>query len=372
MNILFVNTTCGIGSHGRICGELAEKYEKEGNRCIIAYGRGCSDKCSRFGHRIGGNLNIYEDVLKTRLFDNHGLNSYHATKEFLKWADSFNPDLLWLHNIHGYYINYELLFNWIKTKSNLKVKWTLHDCWAFTGHCAFFSMAKCEKWKNECNSCPLKKDYPGSLVLDRSTKNYYQKKKAFTGVNDLTLITPSQWLADLVRESFLRDYPVEVRYNTIDTNIFKPTASDFRKRFGLENKIVILGVANVWHKRKGLDDFIELTKMLDDRFVVVLVGLTNKQIKQLPPEILGLNKTNNPGELAQIYTAADVYLNPSKEETFGMTTIEAESCGTPAIVYQQTACEEIVKKTAGIAVPQDVKCLYHEIMKRYPMRAEHI
>ncbi|MCR5090360.1 MAG: glycosyltransferase, partial [Oscillospiraceae bacterium] len=209
--------------------------------------------------------------------------------------------------------------------------------------------------------CVQKKRYPASLILDRCRRNFDRKRAAFTGVERLTLITPSQWLADLVKQSFLKEYPVEVRYNTIDTTVFKPTPSDFRKEYGLEDKKIVLGVASVWDDRKGLDDFIALAKLLDDSYAIVLVGLSEKQIRDLPKKIIGIRRTNSTRELAAIYTAADVFVNPSREETFGLTTVEALSCGTKAIVYKDTACEEIVKQYSGVAVDQGHLCLYKAI-----------
>ena len=200
-------------------------------------------------------------------------------------------------------------------------------------------------------------------MIDNCKRNFERKKAAFTGVQKMTLITPSQWLADLVKQSLLKDYPVEVQYNTIDKTAFKPTPSDFRERYGLQDKIIVLGVANVWHTKKGLDDFVELASRLDERYVVVLVGLTKKQIKKMPLNILGIQRTESKEELAEIYTAADVFVNPSREETFGLTTFEAISCGTKAIVYQDTACEEVVRIYGGVAVPQNVESIYEEIEK---------
>ena len=406
MRVLFINTTCGVGSHGRICGELAEKYEKKGNICKIAYGRGCSEQFSKFGYRIGNKISIYSDVLQSRLFDNQGLASKYATKEFLKWADRFNPDVLWLHNIHGYYINYELLFKWIKKRPNMKVRWTLHDCWAFTGHCGFFTMVNCNKWRIGCSSCPLKYDYPKSVLFDNSRRNYQRKKEAFTGVNNLTIITPSQWLAHLVKKSFLKEYDVVVQYNTIDKKIFKPTHSSFRAKYRIENKIMILGVANVWHKRKGLDDFLELAGMLNDDYIIVLVGFSNSQIesfdkysdsihkvqsrgknvfridkgkKPLIKEVEDVVKTNNgvaiipdtavlyskvtnginvdnkgtkmilisrtdsPEELAGLYSTADFFVNPTHEDNYPTTNLEAQACGTYVITYDVGGSKETIK-----------------------------
>ena len=225
----------------------------------------------------------------------------------------------------------------------MQVKWTLHDCWAFTGHCSY---------------CPQTRRYPASYGKDSCKRNFARKRAAFTGVKSLMLITPSQWLADLTRQSFLQEYPVEVRYNTIDTNIFKPTPSDFRERYGLQDKVVVLGVANVWDERKGLNDFYKLAQMLDERYAIVLVGLSKKQMKALPKNICGIQRTNSPKELAAIYTAADVFVNPSVEETFGMTTVEAEACGTPAIVYKGTACEEIARKYGSRVVDEKIEDIF--------------
>jgi glycosyltransferase involved in cell wall biosynthesis len=297
------------------------------------------------------------------LFDGCGFGSKKATKKFLKWADEYNPDLVWLHNIHGYYINIEYLFDWIKSRPDMQVKWTLHDCWAFTGHCTYFTCAGCSKWQTKCEKCPQKQMFPSSYFLDRSEQNFLRKKSLFSGIANIQLYTPSKWLADLTRKSFLKDYPVEVLYNSIDNSVFKPTISDFKERYNVLEKIIVLGVASVWEKRKGFDDFLALNSMLDDRFVIVLVGLSSKQIKKLPEGIIGIENIKSADELAKIYSAADVFVNPSKEETFGMTTLEAVSCGTKAIVYKNTACEEVVNKFGGIAVEQDVECLYKTILK---------
>ena len=351
MKILMINVVCGIRSTGRICTDLATALEAEGHEVKIAYGRErVPEQFQKYAVRIGGDFDVWLHGIKSRLLDAHGLGSTGATKRFLEWAEQYNPDLLWLHNLHGYYINYKLLFEWIKKRPGMEVRWTLHDCWAFTGHCSYFTMAKCEQWKTHCAHCPQKKRYPASYGLDRCKRNYDQKGASFTGVKRMTLITPSNWLAELVRQSFLKEYPVEVHYNTIDRTVFKPTPSDFRKRYGLQDKIMVLGVASVWDERKGLDDFVKLAGMLDDRYAIVLVGLSDKQIRQMPKNILGLGKTNSAVELAQIYTAADILVNPSREETFGMTILEASACGTKAIVYKSTACEEVAMEHGGYAV----------------------
>lgn len=363
MKVLLINSVCGIGSTGKICGSIAEKYESEGHEVKIAFGRDATvpKRFSRFAVRIGSDLDVKLHALRTRLFDDHGFASRSATKKFLKWADEYDPDLVWLHNIHGYYINVELLFEWIKSRPGMQIKWTLHDCWAFTGHCVHFAVAKCDAWKRGCSNCPEKSVYPGSLLLDNSKNNYRRKKETFCGVRDMTLIVPSCWLRDLVKQSFLQEYQVEVQYNTIDTNIFKPTLSDFREKHGLSEKKIILGVASVWTERKGLGDFAKLAGMIPDDQVIVLVGLNETQIKSMPTNVIGIRRTNSSVDLAKIYTAADVFVNPSREETFGMTTVEAIACGTQAVVYAGTACEEIVEKYGGIASRPNVEQLFYEV-----------
>lgn len=353
MKILLINSVCGIGSTGRICTDLAKKLEADGHDVKIAYGRSdvISDQLRKYSVRIGNGVDVKMHALQTRLLDNHGLASKRATKKFLQWTDEYNPDLVWLHNLHGYYINYELLFQWIKSRPRMQVKWTLHDCWAFTGHCSHFTVAKCEQWKNHCSCCPQTHRYPACYVKGAASQNFDRKCEAFTGVKNMTLITPSQWLADLVKQSFLKEYPVEVHHNTIDTNVFKPTPSDFRERYGLVGKKIVLGVASSWGERKGLYDFYKLATMLNDRYAIVLVGLIEKQIKKLPKNILGIKRTNSPQELAAIYTAADVFFNPTYEDNYPTVNLEAEACGTKVVTYDTGGCRETIHSTESVVIP---------------------
>ena len=351
MKYLFINSVAGFGSTGRIAAEKCRELMKEGHECVLAFGRDKANCDDIPTVQIGTPLEYKLHGVRSRLLDDHGFGSQRATREFLKWVRRFDPDVIWLHNVHGYYIHIGLLFGYLKTCGK-KILWTLHDCWAFTGHCAYFDFVGCGKWETGCHACPQKGSYPASIGLDGSRRNYEKKKALFTGIGDLKLIVPSYWLEKRVKRSFLGEYPVEVVYNTINTAIFKPTPSDFRKKYGLENKKIILGVASVWDARKGLKDFIALSEMLDDRYKIVLIGLSQAQIDALPKTILGLPRTNSMQELAESYSAADVYVNPSTEETFGMTAMEARCCGTEAIVYQNTACEEIVDRFGGIAVPR--------------------
>jgi len=353
MKVLMINSVCGIRSTGRICTDLAKELEAQGHEVKIAYGRveEVPEQFQKYAVRIGSNLDLNLHAIRTRLLDDHGFGSRRATREFLKWADSYNPDLLWLHNIHGYYINIELLFQWIKARSQIKVNWTLHDCWAFTGHCTYFTAAKCEKWRTGCQSCPQKKLYPTSLLLDRSRWNYLQKKALFTGVRDMTLITPSKWLAGLVRQSFLKEYPVDVRYNSINTDVFKPTPSNFREQRGLKDKKIILGVASGWGERKGFPDFLKLAEMIENTYVIVLVGVHNAQIKKLRKNMIGIRRTNNTSELAEIYTAADVFFNPTYEDNYPTVNLEAQACGIPVVTYASGGSAETLYTENSVAVP---------------------
>lgn len=297
------------------------------------------------------------------LFGVNGLLSINGTRQLIGELKKFAPDVIHLHNLHGFCVNIPMLFNYIK-KNNIKVVWTLHDCWAFTGHCPYFTMAKCEKWKTSCYNCPQYKEYPKSL-FDNSKKMYRLKKKWFTGVDDLTIVTPSEWLAGLVRQSFLKDYPVKVIHNGIDLNVFKPTESDFRKKYNIaENKYILLGVAFGWGKRKGLDVFIEIQQRLDkDKYQIVLVGTDDNADMLLPKEIISIHKTQNQTELAEIYTAADLFVNPTREDNYPTVNMEAIACGTPVITFNTGGSPEIIENTTGCVVESnDVNGLLREIV----------
>ncbi len=362
MKYLFINSVAGVGSTGRIAAEKCRELMADGHECRLAYGRACANCDDIPTIRIGRELDFKVHGAMNRIFDNHGFNSAGATRRFLKQVRKYDPDVIWLHNVHGYYIHVGLLFEYLRFCGK-KIIWTLHDCWSFTGHCAYFDYAGCDKWKTGCHHCPQKKSYPASVLLDNSEENYASKKYHFTGIPNLTLTVPSNWLADRVRNSFLAEYPIEVVYNTVNRSVFCPTVGDFRKRHGLEEKILLLGVANVWDERKGLKDFVEMAGRLDDRYRIVLVGLTEAQSRDLPGNILSIPRTDSVRQLAEIYTAADWYINPSVEETFGMTTLEALCCGTQAIVYQDTACEEIVREFGGIAVPRNLDALLEAVSR---------
>lgn len=361
MRVLEINTVCGIKSTGRIAAEIANEYIQKGNEVIIAYGReNVPERIRTISYRISSNFQTKVNALHARCFDDDGFAAFSTTKKFLKWAEGYNPDLLWLHNLHGYYINVELLFEWIKSRPNMKVNWTLHDCWAFTGHCSYYTYVQCEKWKTHCCNCVQKKEYPKSLFMDKSYSNYDRKKKAFLGVNNLTLITPSEWLAKEVKNSFLSCYPVNVVNNKIDTSVFKPTPSNIKIRMGIENKKVILGVAAQWQFIKGWNDFIKLSYLIDETYIIILVGVTKSQKKSLPSNIIGVERTANATELAELYTAADIFVNPTYEDNYPTTNLESQACGTPCVTYETGGSIESVKKENIVDVG-DIEGLWRKI-----------
>ncbi len=292
--------------------------------------------------------------------------SYFSTRSFIKQIKKFHPDVIHLHNLHGSYINIPTLFEFIKA-NNIPVVWTLHDCWAFTGHCSHFTMVHCDKWKTGCYECPQYNEYPCSL-FDNSKKMYRLKQEWFTGVKNLTIVTPSEWLAGLVKQSFLEDYPVKVINNGIDLSVFKPTPSNFREEYGIpKGKFIVLGVAFGWGKRKGLDVFIELSKRLEqDKFQIVLVGTDEKVDKQLPKNIISIHRTQNQTELAEIYTAADLFVNPTREDNYPTVNMEAIACGTPVVTFDTGGSSECIDETCGCVVScDDIEGLEVEIRKIY-------
>ena len=362
MKVLQINSVCGVGSTGRIATDLYKVLEEQGHECVIAYGRGTAPEGIKT-IKIGTDFDNYMHVAKTRLFDKHGFGSTKATKEFIKKVKEYDPDVIHLHNIHGYYINIEILFDYLK-ESNKKVIWTLHDCWAFTGHCSHFDYIGCNKWKYKCEKCPQKNTYPSSILKDNSTWNYERKKQIFTSLDNMTIVTPSKWLASLVRNSFLKKYYIKVINNGINLDIFKYTNSNFRKKHNLQDKIIILGVASIWSKKKGFDYFIELSKLLNDNFKVVMVGVSKKQKERLPKNILVISKTNNSKELAEIYSAADVFVNPTLEDTYPTTNLEAIACGTKVLTFDSGGASETISKTDGIVIKKDnIKSLIEELLK---------
>lgn len=344
MKVLQINSVCGIRSTGRICTDIADVLAENGNECLIVYGREqVPDKYKSISVRADTTLGVRMHALQSRFFDNAGFSRKKATQKLINWIREYNPDVIHLHNLHGYYINVEVLFDYLK-QCGKPVVWTLHDCWAFTGHCTYFTIVGCEKWKTGCKECLQTHRYPKNIFFDRSPVNYQLKKTLFTGVDNLYIVTPSQWLAGLVQESFLDKYPVRVIHNGIDVSTFKPRETgDIRAKFGIPvEKRLILGVSSCWDAGKGYCDFFRLAKMLDERYCMVMVGVSDKQMKELPDNIIGIGKTDNAKELAELYSACDIFVNPTYEDNYPTVNIEAQACGTPAVTYKTGGSVESV------------------------------
>ena len=342
--ILFINSVC-YGSTGSICKNLYRMAESKGHECCIAYGRG--EAAEGFTcKRIGNNLDVYTHGILARINDMSGFGSVNATKSFVHWLEEYKPDIIHMHNLHGYYLNIEVLFQYLKNHPEIKKIWTLHDCWSFTGHCPHFQYEKCHQWIEGCKKCPRTNEYPKSL-LDKCGRNYEKKKRTFLNVNNMTIVTPSEWLRQLAEKSYLKGYKTVVVYNGINTDVFKPTESSILEKYHIGDKKVILGVASVWDHKKGLDSFVKLSSNICDDYKIVLIGLSEEQVKQIPPKIIGIERTENVNELVQWYSASTVFLNPSLEDTYPTVNLEAQACGTYVLTFDTGGMKETIKYSNG-------------------------
>ncbi len=349
MKVVQINTTCGVGSTGKICVGIGELLTKQGTENYILY----SSQTDGYPHGIACSSDRYikMQALKSRIFGNYGFNSVAATERMIRELDRIKPDLVHLHNIHGHDCHLEKLFAYFKNH-NTKLVWTFHDCWAFTGYCPHFAMCGCDKWQTTCSDCIQRRGY--SWFFDRSRRMFQRKKRLIEGL-DLTVVAPSQWTAEMAKQSFFKDNPVKVIYNGVDVSVFQPTPNTFKDDYNAaSDKKIVLGVAFGWGPRKGLDVMIELAKRLDSkRYQVVLVGTDDAVDQQLPAEILSIHRTQNQAELAQMYTAADVFVNPTREEVLGLTNIEANACGTPVVTFRTGGSPECIDASSGVVVEQD-------------------
>ncbi|OQX81546.1 MAG: hypothetical protein B6D61_00540 [Bacteroidetes bacterium 4484_249] len=350
MKVFQINTTLNSGSTGRIAEGIGQKVIENGGESYIAFGRS-SNPSSSSAIKIGTSWDQTLHLAHTRLFDTHGFHSKKATDELVQNITKIQPDIIHLHNIHGYYLNIEILFDFFKDWSK-PIVWTFHDCWPFTGHCCYYERVKCEKWKTGCHHCPLKKLYPRSCFLDNSRSNYLKKKFLFNLPDNLHLVTVSHWLENQVKESFFQSHRLQTIYNGVDLTVFKPGDQNvLKKRYGYENKKIILGVANIWSEGKGLKSFLELSKLINEKQLIILIGVNEKLSKKLPENVIGIKHTSSIEELAAYYNMADVFVSPSIAETFGVVIAEAMACGTPSVVYNSSAMTELVDKEIGYVVP---------------------
>lgn len=344
--LLQINITANWGSHGKIAEGIGLAAMRHGWESHIAYGRWKNPSRSQLYH-IGSSIDESIHGISSRIFDNHGLMSHIATHNLIRYIHKIGPDIIHLHNIHGYYLNYPILFAFL-TKSNIPVVWTLHDCWPYTGHCAHYMFANCDKWKTHCRQCPLKANYPRSIFADRSYKNFEQKRQAFLSLANLTLVPVSKWLERELRQSFFKESNIRQIYNGIDVETFRRTDNPtIREKYDIANsKKVVLGIASNWH-RKGLQDFARLRSALDDQYEIVLVGVRKEDAKRLPNGIHGIQRTEDTEDLKALYSTADVYFNPTWEDNFPTTILESLACGTPVVTYNTGGCGEAIEPETG-------------------------
>ncbi|MBQ4107959.1 MAG: glycosyltransferase [Clostridia bacterium] len=360
--IAFINAI-PYGSTGKIVKGIAKIAKNEGAETLtyLSWTKGYR-KSDDPDVIVGSFLGKLFHMGMAKLNGKNGCYSKRDTKKLLKKLDEFKPDVIDLHILHNWNMNLPMLFDYIK-KNKIKTVWTFHDCWAFTGQCPHFIMAGCDKWKTACHSCPQYREYPGAYV-DKTELMHRLKKEWFLGIEDLTIVTPSKWLGELVKESFLKDYSVKVINNGIDLDIFKPTESDFRKKYNIEDKKVVLGVAFGWGRRKGLDVFCQLANELPNDYQIVLVGTDEETDKQLPSNIISIHRTSNQKELAEIYSASDVFANPTREDTFPTVNMEALACGTPVVTFKTGGSPEIVDESCGSVVGVDDAFMFKDEIVR--------
>lgn len=341
--LLQLNCTSNWGSTGKIAEQIGLKAQESGWECYVAFGRSANPSALK-NIKVGNMLWTVEHFVENRLLDNEGLASRIPTRQLLKGIDKIHPDVVHLHNIHDHWLNYKILFEYLVEKQ-IPVVWTQHDQWATTGHCCY-NLVGCDRWKTECYDCPLSKWYS----LDRSRRNFNLKKNLCAGLKSLTIVPVSEWLADNMRQSHLKNRPIEVIHNGIDTNVFKPVVPTPIKDKRIEDKKILLAVASVWSDAKGLSDYIKLSEVLPDDYIIVLVGLKESQIASLPQRIVGLPRTQNVTELVQLYSMAHIVMSLSYSETFGLSIVEGMACGTPAIVYDNTAQKYQIDERTGLTV----------------------
>ena len=362
--LLQINVSANWGSTGRIAEQINQAAKMSGWECWIAYSRFANTSESDL-IQIGTKKDVLCAVLETRLLDRAGLSMRKATKMLIQQIELLRPDVVHLHNIHGYVLNYELLFDYL-SKTNIKVVWTFHDFWAITGHCAHFVDINCDKWLTGCHHCPKHKSYPSSFT-DFSARNYALKKRLFTGNPNLHTVAVSEWVAKYVRESFFKEKDIRVIHNGVDLNVFRPL------EITKNDKLNILAISNIWTKSKGLDDILKLRELLSEEYSITIVGLTDKQIKQLPKGILGITRTQNIEDLVKLYNQADVLINPTYADSFPTVNLESLACGTPIITYNTGGSPEAIDCKTGVVLEQgDIRGIADAIenMKEHPLSAE--
>lgn len=345
--LLQINVTANWGSTGKIAEQIGLCAQKYGWISYIAYGRMMNPSNNEL-IKIGNAFDVYEHYAEGKFLDNEGLASRRATKRLLRKMDEIMPDIVHLHNIHDHYLNYPMLFRYLADKT-IPVVWTQHDQWATTGHCCY-NLVGCEHWKDECHDCPMSQWFS----LDRSRRNFRLKKQLCANIPSLTIVPVSEWLGGNIRQSHLQDRDIQVIHNGIDIRTFSPQPVNAYERYGIDkNKKIVLGVAALWDTRKGLDDFYELDKRLSaDEYAIVIVGKRTEDIKQIENgcQMVFIDRTQNALELAQLYSSASVFVNPTYQDNYPTTNLEAIACGSPVITYKTGGSPEAVDENTGLVV----------------------
>lgn len=360
MRILQINTAINTGSVGRIVSGIGSLLSDNAYNSFIAFARGNQE--GPHYYKIGNKVDFFYHIALTRALDLHGFGSKHATKKTLDWIETIDPDLIHLHNIHGYYLNIQSLFTYFRYAQK-PIVWTFHDCWPITGHCSYFNRVNCSRWKKGCFNCPLRNGYPSSWFVDNSRTNFIRKKLIFTSVKNITLVSPSKWMTQILSHSFMGDYRILTINNGVDLRVFRPVDSDARSfNPNLNHQEYILGVANIWDARKGLNDFLELRKVLNPEILIVLIGLSIRQSRDLPKGIHAVLRTENIDELALYYSNALAFINPTWVDNFPTVNLEALSCGTPVVTYNTGGSPESIDDQTGRVVKKgDIKSLCSSI-----------
>lgn len=348
MRIAFVNSVAGFGSTGRIVWQLSQLPGVQGR---IYFGRkdNLTDADVFRITRKAGNL---EHAFCTFFMDRQGFCNTSETEKMVENLKNFRPDLVHLHNLHGYYLNCETLFRYLK-ESGVPVVWTFHDCWPFTGHCAHYDSLDCDRWKTKCQHCPGTMRYPFTINGSQVPVMYEKKKEVFCSLspNQLSIVTPSNWLEDQVRMSFLGSQYIRTIHNGIDHSSFHYVQSDFRSVHHLENDFLILAVAGVWNHEKGLDDLVRWSHQMKDHQKLIVVGGPKHALKKFDPaHTITIPYVNGTEELCRIYSAADVMVNLTLEDTFPTVNLEAQACGTPVLTYQTGGSPESITPKTGMVI----------------------
>lgn len=366
--LLQINVTANWGSTGKIAEQIGLCAMEHGWDSYIAYGRMMNPSKNKL-IKIGTPLDVYEHYAEQRIRDNEGLCSRRATNRLICQIEEIKPDVVQLHNIHDHYLNYRLLFEYLN-RTDIKVVWTFHDCWAFTGHCFHFVTKKCERWKTQCHDCILKNEYPKTF-LDRSCVNYELKKLLFGGCENLTIVSVSSWMEVFVRESFLKNKRIELIRNGVELKTFNPVCTKLSIKDG---KFHVIAVSNGWTPNKGELDIYKLRDMLPQgEYVFTMVGLSAEQVCKLPVGIKGIQRTQDIHELVQLYSESDIMINLTYADTFPTVNLEALACGTPVITYRTGGSPEAVDEKTGIVVEQgDVEGLAEAIrrIKAQPLSSD--